>query len=311
MYKLYVRIVFSLVIIIVALPFFYFKNAETVNVTHLKNTVYQSAMEVVGSIEASKYTPIKLSYPVYIKECFISENSYVNKGQLMFTIDIDKMENVVKEYNFTEHLVAEISMDKSVIMGISEEIYASGSGVVKNLTIAEGSVVLSDEQICIIESDDDMLVKLTINQEDYSRVAVGDKVSFSPDIAPERIYTATLNKKTAQIRKEKTLTGNKTVVDVFADIDTIDDYIISGLEISGTIIKPFREILTLPYEYIGQDENGEYVKILINGSTVKKYVETGTEMEGSVEILTDFDKKTLFIKNNQTVKGNSLIKYEY
>jgi len=196
-------------------------------------------------------------------------------------------------------------------VAIVSRIYASGSGVVKNLTIAEGSVVLSDEQICIIESDDDMLVKLTINQEDYSRVAVGDKVSFSPDIAPERIYTATLNKKTAQIRKEKTLTGNKTVVDVFADIDTIDDYIISGLEISGTIIKPFREILTLPYEYIGQDENGEYVKILINGSTVKKYVETGTEMEGSVEILTDFDKKTLFIKNNQTVKGNSLIKYEY
>ena len=30
-----------------------------------------------------------MSYPVYIKECLVSENDYVNKGQLIFTLDLD------------------------------------------------------------------------------------------------------------------------------------------------------------------------------------------------------------------------------
>ncbi len=308
--KIRIIIALLLLVTVAALPFVYLRNTETVTVTHLKKAAYQHTLEVVGNIEAAEYTPVKLSYPVYIKESFVKENSYVNKGQLMFTLDIEKMESAIKEYDFTQYVDAGISMDKSVIMNVSKEIYASDSGVVKNLTAADGDIILSDENLCVIESDSDIMVKITLNQEDYSRVAVGDKIQFSPDIAPDRIYTATINRKTAQIRKEKSLTGNKTVVDVFADIDKIDDCIISGLEVSGTIMKPVKEMFTLPYDYINQDDGGEYVTVLENGKDCKEYIETGMEMDNCAEILTIFDENTLFIKNNQILKGNSLLKYE-
>ena len=69
-------------------------------------------------------------------------------------------------------------------------------------------------------------------------------------------------------------------------------------------------IYTLPYQYISQDSNGEYVNIFACGKVYQQYIETGIEKEDCVEILTYFDEKTVFLKNDYTGKGKVLLKYD-
>lgn len=298
---------------VTVIPFLYFSNVNIIEVTHIKKTSVADNMEVSGIIEASESIPVSLSYPVYIDKCYVKEDSYVNKGQLMLTLDTEKMEDYVKEYNLTQQTDTSSSLDKSIFVDISPNIYASESGIVQNLTVYDGALILSDENMCTIESDENKILKITINQEDYSKIKVGDKIEFSSVISPDRQYTAYVINKKASVRKEASVLGKKTVIDVFARIDNYDDFIVTGLEVTGTVVKQPSPINILPFEYINQDENGEYVSVY-NPDTFnaeKVYIETGAETENGAEIITQFEENTLFVKNNNKCKGHLLLKYEF
>ena len=304
MYKLNLKIILILMLGISCFPFIYFSNINKKSATQLKETVYQEKLSVNGVIESDENIPICLSFPVYIKESYVYENSYVNKGQLMFVLDVDKMKNAVKNNSFTTLNTYNTQLTNEEIPEISPEIYACDSGIVRN--ISDQSIILPDEPLCIIEKSDKLNLKITLNQQDYSKISVGDTVVFSPAIAPSRKYNGIISDKTAVIRNETSLAGNKTVVDVFASIDEIDEYINNGLQCTGTVTSPNQRIIfTLPYEYINQDENGEYVNIYNSGTISKEYIETGIETENYVEIKTSLPLDTIFIKDN--FKGKLLI----
>ena len=305
-----IKVLLLLSIGIMATPFLRFNNINIAEVTHIRKTAYQPYLEVKGVIESAKSNAVKLSYPIYVKKSYVCEDSYVNKGQLLFELDSEKMEDAVKNIGFTEYEKYNIPFNEDMISDISREIYATDSGYIRDLSAVDGALVLSGENMCVIESDSSNILKLSLSQEDYSRVSIGDTVQFSPDIAPKRKYTATVNSKTAHIRKETSLTGKKTVVEIYADIYDADDFILSGLEITGTLVKPQKEISVLPYEYVNQDDKGEFVTVFTDGEFIKNYVNTGTETNSTVEILDSFAPDTLFVKNNHNSKGISLLKYE-
>lgn len=305
-----VKVLFLLIIGLMATPFLYFNDINYTEVTHIRKTAYQPTLEVKGVIESAKSNAVKLSYPVYIKKSYVCEDSYVNKGQLLFELDIEKMGEYVNDISFTEYEKYNIPLKEDMIFDISREIYATDSGYIRDLSAVDGALVLSGENMCVIESDSSNILKLTLSQEDYSRVSVGDTIKFSPDISPNRKYTAAVNSKTAHIKKETSITGKKTVVEIYADIYDTDDFILSGLEITGTLVKPQKQISVLPYEYVNQDDNGEFVTVFANGKYLKEYVNTGTETHSTIEILDSFAPDTLFVKNNYKDKGISLLKYE-
>lgn len=292
-------------------PIIYLNDIQTVKVTHLTKRKFNPVLEVNGTIEAGETIPVSLSYPVYIKECLVSENDYVNKGQLIFTLDLEMMENTLKENNLLEYAEAYSSADKSVFMSMSENVYATESGYITQISAENDLLVLSDKNLCVISTGDKLMLKITLNQEDYSTVSVGNDVYFSPLIMPSRIYHGVINNKTAVIRKETSLTGKKTVVDIYATIQNADEKLVSGLQFSGYITKnKEKTIFTLPYEYINQDEKGEYVNIFTNGQIIKKYIETGNEELNYAEIITSFDDSTLFIKNDYKGNKNVLLEYD-
>lgn len=303
---------FLIIILVFSIsPFYCLYNIEVVEATHLTKTEYVPVLEVNGTIEAAENVTVSLAYPVYIKECKVKENDYVNKGQLLFVLDIEKMEEAVKSNSYTDYTGLNISFDRESIASISENIYASESGYVSQINAAAGSIVLSDEILCVINTDDALILNITLNQDDYSMVSVGDNVSFSPLIMPASEYHAQICSKTATVRKESSLTGSKTVIDVYAEIYDADDRIIDGLQFSGTVEKDEKKtIYTLPYQYINQDSYGEYVNIFSHGKVYRQYIETGIEKEDCVEILTCFDEKTVFLKNDYTGKGKVLLKYD-
>ena len=309
MYKGYIKVLLSVMLFVSLLPFICFSKVENADATILKNVNYQKKLEVSGTIVSQSSVPITLSYPVYIEECHISENSYVNKGQLLFTLDIEKMQSTVKSNYFTQYNNSNFDINNTDLMGISAEIYASDSGIVNDISGYSNSIVPAKTPLCIIRKNDNLMLKITLNQEDYPDISVGDIILFTPAAAPARRYSGTVLDKTAVVRKETSLTGIKTVIDVYADIDNVDEYITQGLDFTGTITKPAKKaIYTLPYEFINQDENGEYVNIYSDGEIIKEYIETGVETENYAEIKTSFSDDTVFVKDNY--KGKSLLEYK-
>ena len=309
MHKLYIKIFFFIALIITISPFIYCINVNEVEVTNICTSEYQRKLDITGEIESYNAISIKLSYPVYIKECLVSENSYVNKGQLLFVLDTERMSNAVNDNTFTSAAANNIKVDGSVWMNIPEEIYATESGTVCNINAQSGSLVLADENLCVIDKDNSLVLKITVSQDNYDDILVGDRVEFIPVIAPARKYTATISEKTAVIRKENTLIGNNTVIDIFADIDDADNFLINGIQCYGTITgNDKNKIYTLPYEYVQQDDAGEYVNIYQDGIIIKKYVKTGIETQSEVEIDTFFDDDTLFVKNK--INGKLLLNYD-
>ena len=297
---------------ILAVPFFTLKDIEIVEATYLTETEYYPAVEVNGTIESGKAIPVSLSYPVFIKEQFVFENDFVNKGQLLFTLDTEKMKSVVKANDLPVYNEAYSSLDKSVFMSISDKIYASESGYITQIAANEGSVVLSDENLCVINTEDDLMLKITINQEDYSKISVGDRLEFSPLIMPLSVYGGQICNKPAIIRKQSGLTGSKTVVDIYATIDNVDEKLVDGLQFSGKVYKNNQNtIMILPYEYINQDDDGEYLNIYSANGVQKVYVETGIENKDYIEILTPFEKDTVFLKNDYNGKNRIMIKYDF
>lgn len=310
MRKIWAYICLMIMTFIFTVPFFTLKDIEIVEATYLTETEYCPAVEVNGTIESGKAIPVSLSYPVFIKEQFVFENDFVNKGQLLFTLDTEKMKSAVKSSDLSVYAEAYSSLDKSVFMSISDKIYASESGYITQIAAYEGSVVLSDENLCVINTEDDLMLKITINQEDYSKISVGDKLEFSPLIMPLSVYNGQISNKTANLRKQTSLTGSKTVVDLYATIDNVDEKLVDGLQFSGKVYKNNKDIIMmLPYEYLNQDDEGEYLNIYSANGVQKVYVETGTENKDYIEILTPFENSTLFLKNDYSGKKRIIIRY--
>lgn len=311
MYRKIIYIYLTAAAVFALYPCLTLSDIRQTDVTHISVKEYDSVLEVNGTIEAANTVPISLSYPVYIKECYVKENEYVNKGQLLFTLDTEKMINTIKSNNLTEYTQAYNILDKNNLYELSDKIYASDSGIVSKIAAGSGSLVFSDENLCEIQTDTDSILKITLNQEDYQNISVGDTVEFSPLIMPSSKYYGHISSKTATVRRETSLTGTKNVIDVYADIINGDDNIVNGLQFSGKILDDENKIFTaLPYEYINQDENGEFVYILNGCSSDKIYIETGLETAEYTEIKTIFDPNTLFIKNNYDGKADIIIKYD-
>lgn len=308
MRKGYCKVLLSVMLFVALLPAAYFKNIKSTDAIQLEKTNYQQTINVSGTVDTENKTEIKLSYPIIIDKCYINNNDYVNKGQLLFTLDIEKMKSYVKSNDLTQYFQTNNSFIKADIFDISKEIFATSSGTISELSAFSGDIVLSEEILCVINKDDSLILKITINQDDYQNINVGDTVTFSPTITPGKKYQATICDTPASIRKESSISGTKTVIDIFAVIDNPDDCLVSGLQFSGTVKKPHQEtIYTLPYEFINQDEQGEYVNLYSDGHTSKIYIDTGIEIDDKVQIITKFNDNSIFLKD--ICKRKSLLNY--
>ena len=114
-----VMAILLIMILLLTIPYLCLRDIPSVQTRHLKKTEYCRELEFTGNIEAESYTPMKLSYPVFIKESYVLENSYVNKGQLMFVLDVEKMTETLKNSDFSVYSAVGSSADKSYMMNLS------------------------------------------------------------------------------------------------------------------------------------------------------------------------------------------------
>lgn len=267
---------------------------------------YSEYINVSGEFENLKTTEIAFSFPVYIDKIYISENRYVSKGQLLFSIDKKKMLSVAGNiYNsgISEMLGTEYSVPEdnayinNILEKIPDKVYAPENGFIKNINISQGQLCAPNTCLVSIEGEQDIMARFTVLQPDFGKISVGDKVQIYPVAFSTKNYSGIISEKNAVVKKQSSVTGNKVVIDVFACIENPDTLVSDGLQINGKIESGHPQtVYSVEHSYVHQDDEGEYVFILDKGTARKIYIETGVETEDFIQIITPFEEKTVFLK---------------
>ncbi len=280
---------------ILILNYFMINSIKSVTGTTIKNTSYTNHITVSGEFISTDSENIMFSYPIYIKEVFVTANSNVTKNQALFSIDKEKMINMLEMYDTTgesEYSIQEINL-------LQEIVYASKDGIVGSLFYEEDDLVMPNSTILTISKHSDIMAKFTVNQSDFGKISIGDKVYITSIAFSDIKYEGEISDETAVIYEEVNALGSKVMIDIFADVYNLDNKSADGLQITARIeSENIENINILEYEYINQDENGEFVYIIDNGNAKKAYIISGVETEIGQEILNDFPKDTIFIKGD-------------
>lgn len=266
-------------------------------------------LNVSGEFQAKDKVDVSLSYPLYIKDVYITENSYVNNGQALFSIDKEMMMKIINgearidlsPFSDNSQLLKYLANRKSdvSVASLPEIIYAPTSGIVTGVNIAAGTFSMPDTPLLTIGSSDQIIAKFSLSQLDYGKISVGDSVKITPVAFSNIKYNGTITNDNAVVKKTSTLNGNKVVVDVFAHISDADAKVADGLQINGVVnIGEPETINGIDYTFINQDENGQYVLVLDQGKADKVYIETGLETRSFIELIADFSEDTVFLKGD-------------
>ena len=269
---------------------------------------YVQQINVNGEFYSKGKADITLSYPVCIKDILVEENSYVNNGQALFTIDKDKMLKLLngqEQIDLSAYMADRLLTDYIAngtdidISNIPDTVYADCSGIVTSLNISSDSVAMPENTLITIGSSDQVVARFSLSQLDYGKISVGDKVKITPVAFSDTHYNGVITNDNAIIKKSATINGTQITVDVFAYITDADAKVADGLQINGVIdISEPRQIDIIDYDFVNQDENGQYVMIFEKGTARKKYIETGLETGNYTEVLSNFDDNTVFIKGD-------------
>ncbi len=267
---------------------------------------YSEYINVSGEFENLKATEIAFSFPVCVDKIFISENRYVSKGQLLFSIDKKMMLSAVGNiYNsgMSEMLGTEYTVPEdntyinNMLEKIPDKVYAPENGYIKNINISQGQLCAPNTCLVSIEGEQDIMARFTVLQPDFGKISVGDKVQIYPVAFSTKNYSGIISEKNAVVKKQSSVTGNKVVIDVFACIENPDTLVSDGLQINGKIKSGHPQMVySVEHSYVHQDDEGEYVFILDKGTAQKIYIETGVETEDFIQIITPFEEKTVFLK---------------
>lgn len=283
-------------------------NIKFVQASKMQQINHISTVNVTGEFKNSDETYIRLSAPVCIKDVFVKENSYVNRGQALFSIDKAKMVSLLTG-GITDELLSSVtdtdltrlksrynSFTENSIFNLPDTVYAGENGIISRITVFPGGIALPNQDLMVINHTDDIVAKFTLSQLDYGKIAIGDKVEINPLAFSNVTYTGTITDDNAVIKKQGSLTGNKTVIDVFAKIENADKKVAAGLQINGVIYCGQEQTINaLEYNYIYQDNKTQYVYVLENGRAVRKDIETGTETNEYTQVLTQFSDNTIFL----------------
>ena len=308
MKKYYVYLSTIIIVGLLGVLNFNLEAVKVVKAQFLAPKEYIQQINVNGEFQSKDKTDITLPYPVCIKDVLVKQNTYVNNGQPLFTIDKEKMLRLLNGqeqidlsgYMMDAQLLDYMSYRNNIdISNIPDTVYSECSGIITAINIATDTVSVPESTLITIGSSDQVVAKFSLSQFEYGKISVGDKVKITPVAFSNTHYNGVITNDNAIIKKSASINGNQVTVDVFAYIADTDAKVADGLQINGVIdIGEPRMINVIDYDYVNQDENGQYVMTFDKGIARKTYIATGLETSQYTEILNDFNENTVFIRGD-------------
>lgn len=248
-----------------------------------KEVIYNEYVLGSGSLCYINQSDVTSALPLVIKDFTVEPGDIVAVGDVVARVDRTATESFISSLGKVSQL-ATASLSTAMAF-IPDEITADRSGRVIS-TAGNGSSVESGSCICTIAGTDSLVLTAAVSELDISRIELGQTVRFTCSAYPEEKFTGTVARIAAAARSQYSGAVLETVVDVLITPDTPDPRLKSGLtaDVRFEVSDP-RRICVLPYEAIGQDNEGEYIYVFENNTAVRRKIFTGAEFSDGTEIV--------------------------
>ncbi len=157
-----------------------------------------------------------------------------------------------------------------------------------------------DKPMFVIENVDTLQMKVMVSENDIAKVSVGQKVDITADILNgESVQGEVI--RISPTGELKDGTTSERVIPVYISVKEKNDKLIAGITAKATIhIAEAKQALTVPYEAVGELEDGSTVVYVVNGDNTIHIVpvKLGLETDLYVEI------KGSELKEGQTIVLN-------
>lgn len=215
-------------------------------------------------------------------------------------VDTDSFQNLIQQlYGFSEEQPASNSY-----LYIPEVLTAPIDGIVADVGIKSNMLTRSAKPLVTISDQSSFVAMVTVGESYASDIRVGDLAQIS-GTGLKREYQGHVSKIYPVAHKAANGLSQETVVDLEIAIDDPDEQLKSGFTIRAAITTgQSREMMTIPYEAIQQDENNiEYVYLAQGSVPVRRNIKTGLELLEGVEILEGLQEDDLLLANAEIAEA--------
>ena len=246
---------------------------------------YSESMNTSGTLCYIGQGDVTSALPLVLSEFEVEEGDHVEVGDVIARVDRKASETFISSLGKVSQLAAATASLSTAMSLIPEEITADRSGTVIS-TAGAGAAVESGTSIATIAGTDSLVLTSAVSELNIARIQPGQPVEFTLSAYPDDVFTGTVSKIAGSARSQYSGAVLETVVDVLISPDTTDPRLRSGLtaDVRFQLSDP-RKICVLPYNAIGQDEEGEYVYLLEDGAAVKHKIFTGAEFSDGTEVI--------------------------
>lgn len=154
----------------------------------------------------------------------------------------------------------------------------------------------------------ELWVQTFVSEKDISSVKLGQSAEITGEAFSDCVYTGEVTKISDAASKIQVGNSLKTMVEVEILIINPDERLKPGFtaKVKINTSEP-KEMTIIPYDAVNQDNTGEYVYVLEDGTAVKKYIITGTELSSGVEVLSGInDNDTIITVDKEVKEGNTV-----
>ena len=246
---------------------------------------YSESVNTSGTLCYIGQGDVTSALPLVLSEFEVEEGDHVEVGDVIARVDRKASETFISSLGKVSQLAAATASLSTAMSLIPEEITADRSGTVIS-TAGAGAAVESGTSIATIAGTDSLVLTSAVSELNIARIQPGQPVEFTLSAYPDDVFTGTVSKIAGSARSQYSGAVLETVVDVLISPDTTDPRLRSGLtaDVSFQLSDP-RKICVLPYNAIGQDEEGEDVYLLEDGAAVKHKIFTGAEFSDGTEVI--------------------------
>lgn len=155
----------------------------------------------------------------------------------------------------------------------------------------------------------EVYVQAYVPEQDISKVALGQSAEITGDAFPDTVYSGTVDRIADSAAAVQFGNVRKTAVEVRISIENPGETLKQGYTASVKIITSEPSVMSIvPYEAVNQDDYGEFVYILKNGSAEKLYIETGAELSDGIELKTPVSETLKLITVDELVENGGAVK---
>lgn len=246
---------------------------------------YSESVNTSGTLCYIGQGDVTSALPLVLSEFEVEEGDHVEVGDVIARVDRKASETFISSLGKVSQLAAATASLSTAMSLIPEEITADRSGTVIS-TARAGAAVESGTSIATIAGTDSLVLTSVVSELNIARIQPGQPVEFTLSAYPNDVFTGTVSKIAGSARSQYSGAVLETVVDVLISPDSTDPRLCSGLtaDVRFQLSDP-RKICVLPYNAIGQDEEGEYVYLLEDGAAVKHKIFTGAEFSDGTEVI--------------------------